>query len=624
MKKLMAFILSLILTLASMPALSAKDIPSYFETSKDFQYALYVKGEKVYGTDNEKSLPVGSISKMFTAISIMKLREEGKISLDQKVYECIPEFVMNDERYKDITIRSLLDHTSGIFGSTLKNVDLYGEKSTWNHDNILNMLSEQRLKYAPGKMANYCNDGYALLEILIEKVTGENYTDYILENILTPLSLKSIYTTQDYTGDIKEYVNSIGAGGLFSNADDLCIFADAITSDKGFLSMESIYSMSEGNDSPYNVEGFSFGLGWDDTKAEPFYSSGIKALVKSGDTTLYHSALICLPEFNISCAVISDSLSSLYCQSAAKSYIMKYLSENALADIIHIESGDIESIDGYGTNECEKYEGVYLSNRAQYSFEVEGGKGKLKNLYTGKIETYAYFGGYAFVSGKDVLYFEEKDEKIYMKKTGSYSLSENEEYMYNDYIGEKKEIGENVFESWKKRDGKIYFILDEGYNSMLYTTSIPLTSVYFKNEVPNYLGYMKLVSENEAKSDIELPGTYGRDLTDLVIFEKDGIEYAKAQGWTFIDSFSVNEIYQGEKSICTILENGYTRWFKTGNLQNKNISVRIEGKGMYALYNSSGICTYSSVIKEGESILSQGGYIAFAGDKATRFYITVN
>ncbi len=624
MKKIMALIVSCILTLSCIPSLYAKDIPSYFENAGVFQYALFVKGEKIYGSDNEKSLPVGSISKMFTATAIMKLCEEGKISLDKKAYEYINGFTMKDERYKDITVRSLLDHTSGFFGSTLKNADLYGEKSTWNHDNILNMLSNQRLKYAPGTMANYCNDGYTLLEILIENVTGKSYTEYINENILTPLSLKSVYTTQNYLGEVKEYVNSIGAGGLFSNADELCIFAEAITSDNGFLSKESVYVMSEGSVSPYEVEGFSFGLGWDDTKTEPFYSSKIKALVKSGDTTMYHSALVCLPEFGISCAVISDRMSSLYCQSAAKSYIMKYLSENALADIIHIEDGDIESIEGFDTKECEKYEGIYLSNMAQYSFIVEDGKGKLKNLYTGKIESYDYFGGYAFVSGKDILYFEEKDEKIYMKKTGSLLLSDNEKYMYNDYIGVKKEPGENLFDSWKKRDGKIYFVVDEVYNSMLYTTSIPLTSVYFTNEAPDYLGYMKLVSENEAKSDIELPGNYGRDLTDLEIFEKDGIEYAKAQGWTFVDSFSVNEIYQGEKSICTILENGYTRWFKTGELQNKNISVSIEGKGMYALYNSSGICTYSSLNKEGESVLLQGGYIAFAGDKGARFYITVN
>ena len=81
-----------------------------------------------------------------------------------------PEFKGPKERYKEITVRMLMNHTSGIMGSSTTNGMLYEDNDTRYHDELLQSLAEQRLKADPGAYAAYCNDGFGLLEIIVENV----------------------------------------------------------------------------------------------------------------------------------------------------------------------------------------------------------------------------------------------------------------------------------------------------------------------------------------------------------------------------------------------------------------------------------------------------------------------
>lgn len=92
---------------------------------------------------------IGSTSKVVTAAAVMKLAGEGEIDLDRPLNSYIPEFSMADDRYALITPRMLLNHTSGIPGSTLNNAMLLGDPDTDNHDRLLERLKTQRLKADP-------------------------------------------------------------------------------------------------------------------------------------------------------------------------------------------------------------------------------------------------------------------------------------------------------------------------------------------------------------------------------------------------------------------------------------------------------------------------------------------
>ncbi|HBE08956.1 MAG TPA: serine hydrolase, partial [Lachnospiraceae bacterium] len=123
-------------------------------------------------------LNIGSVSKVYTVTAVMQLVDQGKVDLDSPLTTYIPEFRMADERYKDITVRMLMNHTAGFMGTMYGGALLCDEGSTEYHDRFLENLSIERLKYTPGEYNCYSNDGFTLQEILIEKVSGMSFTDY--------------------------------------------------------------------------------------------------------------------------------------------------------------------------------------------------------------------------------------------------------------------------------------------------------------------------------------------------------------------------------------------------------------------------------------------------------------
>ena len=144
----------------------------------------FLEAESTMESSEQRIYGIGSVSKMYATVAVMQLVEEGKVELDGPVTDYIPNFRMADERYKDITVRMLMDHTSGIMGSTHTNGMLYLDNNTASHDELLDNLAKQRLKADPGEYACYCNDGFCLLEIIVEEVTDMSFTDYIEKNIV--------------------------------------------------------------------------------------------------------------------------------------------------------------------------------------------------------------------------------------------------------------------------------------------------------------------------------------------------------------------------------------------------------------------------------------------------------
>jgi hypothetical protein len=131
--------------------------------------------------DRENSVPVdtntifniGSSSKTFDSAAVMRLVDDGKVKLDAPVIRYLPEFKMEDPRYKDITVRMLLDHSSGLPGTTTANNVGYAVNPSFYKD-TLETLSHSHLKAAPGDFAPYCNDGFTLAEMLVARVKHYN------------------------------------------------------------------------------------------------------------------------------------------------------------------------------------------------------------------------------------------------------------------------------------------------------------------------------------------------------------------------------------------------------------------------------------------------------------------
>ncbi len=85
----------------------------------------------------------------------------------------------------------LLNHSSGLMGSSFKNTILLGDNDSYGHDNFLKELQKQRLKAKPGAFSVYCNDGFTLAEILVERVSGMSFTNFLDKYINNPLNLQN-------------------------------------------------------------------------------------------------------------------------------------------------------------------------------------------------------------------------------------------------------------------------------------------------------------------------------------------------------------------------------------------------------------------------------------------------
>jgi len=126
----------------------------------------------------------GSVGKQFTATAVMMLVEEGKIGLDDKLTKYFPHA---PDQWNEVTVRELLSHTAG-FGDYPKNFNF---RKDWTEDELLKMVEGIPLASAPGTKWEYSNLGYLTLGILIHRVTGEFYGDFLQQRIFQPLGMSS-------------------------------------------------------------------------------------------------------------------------------------------------------------------------------------------------------------------------------------------------------------------------------------------------------------------------------------------------------------------------------------------------------------------------------------------------
>lgn len=201
-------------------------------------------------------MSVQSISKSITAWGVMRLVEKGIIDLDTPVTHYLNtwQFPVADELIDKITVRQLLNHTSGMpIGDFTK---IYDPKENIP-SNREAMTEEAILMRKPGTRFSYSNVGYNILEILIEDVTGQSFSEYIGSEVLFPLGMENSFfefdkeinpyppTGYNLKGEpVPVYVYpSKASGGLFATANDIAKFAIGSMQDNPVLSNDSISKM---------------------------------------------------------------------------------------------------------------------------------------------------------------------------------------------------------------------------------------------------------------------------------------------------------------------------------------------------------------------------------------------
>ncbi|MGD2089270.1 MAG: serine hydrolase [Candidatus Aminicenantes bacterium] len=221
---------------------------------------------------------IGSITKQFTSVAIMKLAEEGKLSVTDDITKYLEDYPTHGHK---ITIHHLLNHTSGIKNYTNIKDLLPLMRKDMKPDELIDLFKNQPMDFAPGERFLYSNSGYVLLGAIIEKVSGKSYETYIDENIFKPLGMSNSYygsnkriiplRASGYKKEKKEIRNADylsmtlphAAGALLSTVDDLHRWYRALEAGKVLSqkSLEQMYTPAKLNNGKAHNYGYGWGLG---------------------------------------------------------------------------------------------------------------------------------------------------------------------------------------------------------------------------------------------------------------------------------------------------------------------------------------------------------------------------
>ncbi len=137
----------------------------------------------------ETKFRVGSLTKQFTAAAVLQLVEAGKLSLDENLSKYFPGFPKGDS----VTIHMLLNHTSGIKSYTNMPKTISIAPLSYHKDSLINLVKNEPYEFSPGTKYNYNNSGYFLLGYIIEKVSGQSYSNYVLNNVVKKAGLENTF-----------------------------------------------------------------------------------------------------------------------------------------------------------------------------------------------------------------------------------------------------------------------------------------------------------------------------------------------------------------------------------------------------------------------------------------------
>ena len=623
--------------------------------------AGHLAGLAAWSAGSNDLYGVGSVSKIYTTVAVMQLAEAGKLDLDQPVVKYLPNFKMADERYKDITVRMLLNHSSGLMGSSMGSAMLFDDASSTATDQLLERLAVQRLKADPGAYSVYCNDGFTLAQLVVEAVSGANFQDYLRAHILDPAGLEktafpdelvgtgravATYQGEDAQALPMDCLGVVGTGGIYATAEDLAAFGGALTGEtllkKASLEAMAAPEYARGLWPEEGPAALAYGLGWDNVEWYPFAQSGVTALVKGGDTQYYHAGLVVLPEHELAAAVLSSGGVSTYNEMAASRMLIEALKAKG----VEVDETPLtlpEAKPAPMPQELTELSGYYASI---YVFRIDVTKeGKLTLHYMNTPgmpdQTFTYYsdGSFRDESNTAALRLVKEDNgQTYLHQWTFTELPLLGGLPGSNYAAMKlpeNPISPELQEHWDKILLETSVLpVSERYSSQVYLAlgaAFALSAAQQEEEtesVPGYAGSMAIVDENHARYVPQVPGNVGRDGNDMELWrdEKDVLWIRYSNGMLSMEESAVPELSTGRDNAaaCTIRPDGYARWYKIGDkAAGKTMTVQAPEDAGFWVYDAAGQVTASSVLWDQTSVpLPEDGLLVFAGDPGARFQLT--
>ena len=541
-------------------------------------YAMMIDGKlwvaDAIGTDGsaenrpvttEHTFNVCSISKVYCTTAMMQLVERGLVELDAPVCGYLPRFTMPDARYRRITVRHLLNHTSGLPGTQWKHFSATHVGAPDNgayYDEVYQHLAHSYLKAEPGTVSVYCNDGFTLAEMVVAAVSGMPFGAYCKRYITDPIGADSTRTSTTWTGDhplvcerkkVREFFYLQGCGGFTTSMIDLCRFGNLFLTENSVISEASKAEMRKPQGKtflPMDEASRHYGLGWDDVAVQhPDFDLGAHVQNKGGNSFQFTSDLLVVPEYNASLAISMTH----DCRIDVHVLLMR-LFATAMLEERHINlfrTGTIVPEDF-----VKRHQGVYLG--------------------IGQTDRTHFFGPYLVLSHEPCVGKKRTadaamrfDGREFITREGercAFCDFEDRTYLLKTFDGRLCPMAQKaprfpaLSEKWRARIGRQYVAVSLTEQDMVCHEMMTGFTLCTAPDVENSLilafsiaqegGFQEEVwvqplDEDTATGVQDTPHSGSRDLVHPCFFERDGVSYCRVAAYLYRAADTVPD-YRGE------------------------------------------------------------------------------
>jgi hypothetical protein len=505
-------------------------------------------------------------------------------------------------------------------------------------------LKGSNLKHDPGAVGIYCNDGFTLAEIVVERVSGQKFIKFLEKRVFQPLGMKDTSVSiGEAGGNIahfydpetgKKYPPEVilvyAAGGLSSTAEDLCRFGDSFCKGgKKILSQSSIDEILKSQPTPFTagLRGPSIleSFGWDYSSLPAYEANGMKVYSKGGGTGAYSTGLQVIPEKRLVVAAsVSGKLNGETVTRAMLDALMKDKGLPAPSAKKTEKPVDAEIIPA----ELSAFEGLYANGGSFVRIIIDKERKKLDiiQLLPEGDEVPAGESGpvlLSFVYNGGSFFSFEKDLGGYFIRNGdtSYFIAEKIPfYDVDDLIFQsvpQQQAPKKLFADIKN---KVWLMRNLTPSIQLYRETPMISSDTYK-ELPGYLTFMDpLRVEDDHTATYAAP--MFRDQSELEIYESDGELWIRSGIFLFSEAEKTKILKNGQNTLM-IGEKGYNEWQRTGAGSIISFERPEKGRIMVLAEKAEGLPLFDSITDEGEVYVPEGSYVVCIGRPGDMFTVNV-
>ena len=584
-------------------ALSATDTPSISVALIDRERLIWAEAFGIIDKDS-KAAPtvdtlfcIGSCSKMLAAIATMILVERGQVNLDQPLQRYLSAFKMASPEFAQVTVRMLLSHSSGFPGS-----DYRGIFSTSARDGyaaqVMQTLATARLKHLPGEMSVYCNDGFTMIEPLVQALTGTTYAQFVANEILTPLGMpRSRFAltafadgsfAPGFSGSTKqsqEFTLAYASGGLYSTPSEMARLARMLLNggqldSTRILQPASVAEMARDQTLTQALRPVmnqdAYGLGWDGVRQGGLAAVGVTAWHKNGGTSVYGSDFFVAPDEGLA-LMITGSSTGYGSGVLAERILLNALLERSRISALPAAVPSTPKPEALASAaQLNTMAGVYAHYKGLVRLQVQADR----TLAISKYASGAWVASPASLKLRSDGTFSSDDSPNNAYWTAatqgqSYLLARIPSGMghvlfelpYAQRMVPKKELSA----AWQARLGRKWLAVNDRFDSL---GMVEGGVVFTLAGVPDLPGYVLASadpidkhdqiadasgSDNVAQMCLKIPVAQGRDLDDVLIETRTGEEWVRVGSSLFRPLLNVPALGVGTHSVLIGAE-GYSEW----------------------------------------------------------------